>query len=57
MANLHPVYSEGDLQGLSHKKRQELSEAILRVVQTNEEVRKILRDETLVTLNRLKAEP
>jgi ubiquinone biosynthesis protein Coq4 len=47
MGILHPIYTDDDLKDLTDKqKRQELSKAILDVLQNDKEVRNLIRQKT-----------
>ena len=47
MSFLHPVYTDDDLKQLPNKqKRRELSDALVEVLQTDTEVRALLRKKT-----------
>ena len=55
MGILHPVYTDNDLKDLpDKKKRQELSVAILEVLQTDLEVRSLIRKKTQAKFDELK---
>jgi hypothetical protein len=56
MGILHPVYTDDDLKHLPDKeKRRELSLAILKVLQTDKQVRKMIRDKTQATFDELRS--
>jgi len=55
MGILHPVYTDDDLKDMPDKeKRRELSAAILAVLQTDKEVRNLIREKTQAKFDALK---
>ena len=54
MGILHPIYTDNDLKDLTVRKRQELSQAIFHLLQTDPDVKKMLREKTAALYDRLK---